>query len=1177
MCQKKYLLLSFICLFSICFIGGTYKAADLPRRLEILFLGHKSKHHDSEQLADILNKEYFKDGINITYTTDPGDMNEAYLKNFDGLVLYANYDEITKGQEKALLNFVKGGKGFIPLHSASYCFRNSDEVVEMIGGQFSSHKVDSFPAVIIKPDHAVMKGINAFTTKDETYVHTKISKNIEVLSERVEGDHHEPYTWVRPYGDGRVFYTAYGHDEITFNNPGFLNLVKNGILWAVGDKARANLAAFQIAKPTYSEAVIPNYERRNPPPKFQAPLTPQQSMSLMQVPPGFELQLFASEPDIVNPVFMNWDERGRLWVIETVDYPNEVKEGDTGDDRIKILEDTNGDGKADKFTVFADKLNIPTSFTFVNGGIIVSNAPSFLFLKDTNGDDKADVRQPMLTGWGKDDTHAQASNLRYGLDNKIWGVVGYSGFNGKVGDSTMRFSSGLYRFTPDGKKLEYLSTTSNNTWGLGFSEDFDVFVSTANNTHTGFYGMDRKYLAMGKIDESGVEKLDAHYGMHVATKNLRQVDVFGGFTAAAGHSLYTARNFPKEYWNRIAFVNEPTGRLIHRTVLQQNGAGFKEDGDGWNMLTSSDEWAGPVQAEVGPDGALWVVDWYDFIIQHNPTPSPERGGYNAKNGKGNAYINPLRDHERGRIYRIVYKDKDQRNTLSLSKTDPKGLINALLNNNMFWRTTAQRLLVENGDKSVLPALYKLVRNEKADEAGINPSAIHALWTMHGLKALDGINKEALDVAVKALSHSVAGVRKAAIQVLPATPATLLAIQRAKVLDDPDGRVKLAAILALADMKPAPEIGEALVNVALKPENEKDNWLKYAIMAAASKNQTGFAAAFSRKGVVATTTNISEASLAQRLAMLNRITSVPLQVRRTQGGAPLEAPDVTNKEISISGDLQKFRDLAYDGLVVAHGDILNGYGLFLKENKLYFQVNQGGKPFSLNSENLPNTGKVSFRASLLKEGAMGLSINNKQIANTLASGLFTQALKTGIRVGVEDKQGRDKVAEYPDTFRIRAALTNAKLEAFAPGSPKSIAAVKKPTVSKVIVVGVIKDVMQFNKTLITATAGSVVQIVFQNPDHMQHNLVLIKPKTTEKVGAAADELARDPNGAKLNYVPRIQEVLQATPLVNPGGKFTLTFTVPAVPGDYPFVCTFPGHWRIMKGIMRVTKPQTLKGA
>jgi azurin len=567
---------------------------------------------------------------------------------------------------------------------------------------------------------------------------------------------------------------------------------------------------------------------------------------------------------------------------------------------------------------------------------------------------------------------------------------------------------------------------------------------------------------------------------------------------------------------------------------------------------------------------VWVVDWYDFIIQHNPTPSPTRGGYQAENGKGNAFINPLRDHERGRIYRIAYKNNDQRNTLTLSKSDTKGLIEALSNNNMFWRLHAQRLLVENGDKTVLPALYKLVSNGKVDEAGLNPSAIHALWTIHGLKALDGANKEALDVAVKALSHPVGGVRRAAIQVLPITVATMQAIQKAKVLDDPDGRVKLAAILALTDMKTSSEVGEALVNVALKPDNEKDNWIKYALTAAATKHQTNFSAAYFKRGATTATSNIGSASFAQRLAVLNRITAIPLQVRRGPTISPLEAPDVMNKEINIAGELQKNRDVPFDGLIVAHGDIVNGYGLFLKENKLYFQVNQGGKPFFLNSEALPSTGRVTFNASLLKEGAMALSVNNKQIGNTLATGLFTQGLKTGIRVGLEDRQGKDKVAEYPDTFRLRSTLTKAKLEVFTPGSPKSLAATAKPTVAKTIVVKVLRDVMKFDKTLITAKAGTTVKILFQNPDHMQHNLVLIKPRTTEKVGAAADKLAADPNGTKLHYVPRMPEVLAATPLVNPGGKFTLTFTIPNVPGDYPFICTFPGHWRIMKGIMRVTK-------
>lgn len=235
MYTKKVILFPIIYLSCFLLVGFGYKRQDSSKRTTLLFLGHKSKHHDSGKLVDIFTREFLKDGINITYSTDVSDLRDDVLKNYDGLILYANYDTISVSQASSLINFVKGGKGFIPLHCASFCFRNSPEVVEMIGGQFKSHRFDTFSTVILRPEHPAMKGIRPFITKDETYVHDKISKNIEVLTERVEGNHHEPYTWVRQYGKGRVFYTAYGHDDITFNNPGFLQLVKNGILWAAGD------------------------------------------------------------------------------------------------------------------------------------------------------------------------------------------------------------------------------------------------------------------------------------------------------------------------------------------------------------------------------------------------------------------------------------------------------------------------------------------------------------------------------------------------------------------------------------------------------------------------------------------------------------------------------------------------------------------------------------------------------------------------------------------------------------------------------------------------------------------------------------------------------------------------------------------------------------------------------
>lgn len=1144
---------------------------DAPRRLEILFLGHKSKHHDSEKLADIFTKEYFKDGINISYTTDPDDLNESNLKLYDGLIVYANHDSITQSQEKALLSFVNGGKGFIPLHSASYCFRNSPEVVELIGGQFKSHKYDSFPAVIVKPEHPVMKGIPAFVTRDETYVHDKISKNIEVLTERVEGEHHEPYTWVRPYGKGRVFYTAYGHDDATFNNPGFLALVKNGILWAVGDAAREKLATYKIAQPTYKDGPVPNYEKRDPAPKVQSSLTPEESMSLIQVPAGFGLQLFAAEPDIVNPIYMNWDEKGRLWVIETVDYPNQIKTDDKGDDRIKILEDTDGDGKADKFTIFAEKLNIPTSFTFVNGGIIVSQAPSFVFLKDTDGDDKADVRKELLTGWGKSDTHAQASNLRYGLDNMIWGVVGYSGFNGKSGMDSIRFGNGVYRFSPDGENLEFLATTSNNTWGLGFSEEFDVFISTANNTHSAFFGMPQRYFDKAQLRSPGVEKIDAHYAMHVATKNLRQVDVHGGFTAAAGHSLYTARAFPEEYWNRIAFVTEPTGRLIHRTMLKQDGAGFKEDGDGWNMLNSADEWCAPIQAEVGPDGALWVTDWYDFIIQHNPTPSPESGGYQAETGEGNAYVNPLRDHERGRIYRIFHKDNDRKNKTKLDKDNVKELAEALTNDNMFWRLTAQRLLVEKDDKSILPALYKIVQNEKLDGAGINAPAIHALWTIKGLNALDGNNKEALDVAIKALSHPAAGVRKAAIEVLPKTPATFKAMQQAKVFDDKDMRVSMEAVLAVTEMETSAQIGEVLVNMAGKEANVEDTWLRHALTVAGKLHEDVFRNALRAKGLD-DNPGLMQASVAQRLAFGSRLSIIPFRRSRRQEDGP--TPEIAGKEFVISGEIERggrpgSPQDTLAGIIAVQGNRANGYGLYVFNSKLFFVINQNGKAYeAVSSEDVPAT--FSFKAGLQKDGTMQLFINDKEAATAKAAGLFKNELTTHLRTGFDNTKGNDRIAGYPteDDFGLNARIANAKLETLAEMSTTSSAATGK--IDRTITLGVIKDVMKYDQQLITVKAGTTIELVFKNTDFMQHNFLLIKPGTTDKVGAAADKLAQDPRGAEMQYVPKMPEVLLATPLVNPGNKYAVVFKIPGTPGDYPYICTFPGHWRIMNGIMRIEK-------
>jgi putative membrane-bound dehydrogenase-like protein len=1097
---------------------------------------------------------------------------------------------------------VESGKGLIPIHSASYCFRNSPTYVKMVGGQFKSHKTGTFSTEIVDAKHPIMQGFTPFETWDETYVHSELQPDNHLLQVRDEGGRKEPWTWTRTQGKGRIFYTAYGHDERTWNQAGFQQLVGNGILWAVGDKANKLLARYAPATLTYSDAAnIPNYEKRNPAPRLQAPLAAAESQKHIQVPSGFELQLFATEPDVVNPITMAWDEKGRLWVVETVDYPNEVREEDgQGDDRIKICEDTNGDGKADKFTIFADKLNIPTSIVFANGGVIISQAPVFLFLKDTNGDDKADIRQPIITGWGKSDTHAGPSNLKYGLDNKIWGTVGYAAFNGKEGDRNIQFSQGVYRFNPDGKNLEYLARTSNNTWGLGFNENFDVFISTANNTHTAYYYMPDRLTkrmlvappaatpvaqvgganapgapananrpatpAAATAFTGGVKKLDGHYEMHTMTPNLRQVDVMGGFTAAAGHNLYTARNYPKNYWNRIAFVCEPTGRLVHQAIMEPSGAGYIEK-DGWNLMASNDEWMGPVHAEVGPDGAVWVADWYDFIIQHNPTPSPERGGFQGENGKGNAYVNPLRDRQRGRIYRIVYKGAKPVAPGKLDAQNPQSLLEGLQSDNMLWRTHAQRLLVESKNTSVLPALYKLVANQSVDEIGLNPTAVHALWTMHGLGALNGSNAEALQVAVKALSHPAAGVRKNAIQVLPQTQTGLEALLQANVLNDTDLRTRLAAFVALADMPASAQAGQALFAASHQASNDQDPALAQALFAAVTRHQAGFRSAMGQH---------NHQAAAAGMALMGRIAeSLEKDIRALERWnmiATADAPNVSGKQITIRTAYIKPRTGAATGVIVAHGNQQQGYGLYLADEKVNMLVKQNGKSYALSAP-IPEAQRFFIVGTIQPEGGLALEIDGKTVAQTKTPALFREPMAGNLRVGFDGKNDL-KFGPYANDYNLNGNITNTFLEVGA-ATNKVGEVAAKPDVT--INLRIIKDQMQFDKKSFSVKAGQVVELVLENSDFMLHNWVLTQMGMMNKVGAAADKMASDPKGAEKSYIPAMPEVLAATELVNPETRTVIRFKAPEKTGDYPYVCTFPGHWRIMNGVMKVEKAATASAA
>ena len=970
---------------------------------------------------------------------------------------------------------------------------------------------------------------------------------------------------------------------------------------------------------------MPNYEKRPGIQYRQDPLSPEESMKHIQVPVDFNLALFAAEPNVMHPIALSWDERGRMYVLITKDYPNERKETG-GSDYILICEDTDKDGKADKFTKFAENLSIPTGMVFSNGGLVVSQAPHMLFLKDTDGDDKADIRKVLFTGFGTFDTHAGPSNLHYGFDNWLWGSVGYSGFKGVVGNNpdTIRFSQGFFRFKPDGSALEYMTSTSNNTWGLGFNETGDVFGSTANNAHGWYMAIPNHYFNSANGVDNGSRNTDTHKDMKTITHKVRQVDVFGGFTAAAGHNIYSARAFPKKYWNNIAFVAEPTGHVLHQNILTKTGTNYS-DTEGFNLMAGADEWFSPVFAEVGPDGAVWVADWYSFIIQHNPRPD----GFVI--GTGNAYETDLRDFTHGRIYRVSAKETPAYQPLVLSKDKPKDLLAALKNTNLFWRSHAQRLLVERNKKDIVPELLALIRDNSVDEIGINAAAVHALWILKGLNAIDG---DALKAVFEATKHPASGVRKVSVQVLPRNQETLEFIFKNNILEDKEPLVVLNALLALSEI-PLNEAAEiAILQVLEASKDINDRWLPDAYACILSKNdrllKKVFTQQMEKKATNADamsnhTMNHDHAAMMQKVEQKKVVAASPNKPDLIISNIKIEPTNPQPRDrVNISIDVTNQGGVAVPkGVVLPLNMRFEGKGQVIDMVSLVHTagVKAGETVTITKNSNGPWTGNIVVTGEQAGEYTFSVAVDK---ANTIGEGSETNntlakkipfALSQNMAQYVLAKAIRSN-ASVADVSRVTDYLKNAqKLEPegfnmILKGISESWNMKKKVTVAEAdvrylntllattsgvnkerltrlmqawdvlkkqeendpsvqtIKMKSVREMLQFDVKTFTVKAGKMVEIVFENPDAMQHNIVIGKPKSLEKIGKAADKMIIDPDGALKNYVPNSSDILFSSELVNPDQTIKLRFKAPEKAGLYPYLCTFPGHWRIMNGVMKV---------
>ncbi len=576
-------------------------------------------------------------------------------------------------------------------------------------------------------------------------------------------------------------------------------------------------------------------------------LSPEDSMKAMRLSDDFHVELYASEPQVMSPVEMAFDESGKIYVAEMMDYPNDPPAGKPARSRIRLLEDTDGDGKPDKTTIFADNVLAVSGFMPWKGGLIVTSAPDILYFKDTDGDGKADVRKVLYTGFPKSNHESRITNPRLGIDN--WIYCSNSGNNGSITSPDhpeappVLIRGADFRFDPISGKAEAASGPAQ--FGSTLDEFGNRYISQ-NTTHIRHVVMPMRYLARAPLLEAPTTAQDiSDHGRpsapmfpltgpqewRKARTKLRQErynennlhvteQVSGWFTAASGGTLYTGDAFPKEYVGNV-FTGDVSGNLVHREILYPDGATFSAHRakEGVEFLASTDVWFRPCHFANAPDGNLYLTDIYRQVIE-TPESIPEeiRKKINFYNGD-----------TLGRIYRIVpnhpLRHGDLKTNLgSLSTSD---LVKQLANPNGWNRLTAQRLLLERQDRSTIPDLNALAANGPTPEA-----RMHALWLLQGLSALEPQQVEA------ALKDQDGRIRENALQLSEAflSHSKPLAGAVLAAASDPDPHVQFQAALTLGNLKDARSLGTL---AALAHERSSDPWFRVAILSSVAEAASPF--------------------------------------------------------------------------------------------------------------------------------------------------------------------------------------------------------------------------------------------------------------------------------------------------------------------------------------------------
>lgn len=455
---------------------------------------------------------------------------------------------------------------------------------------------------------------------------------------------------------------------------------------------------------TPAQELIPHAQDRPPNP----PKSPAEAIAAMTVPPGFTVELVAAEPDLVNPVSMTFDEKGRIWVTESLEYPR--REPGPGRDRVKVLEDTDGDGAADKVTIFADGLNIPSGIAVGHGGVWVANSPDILFFPDADRDGQPDgPAEVVATGFGRDDTHELPNSLTWGPDGWLYGwngVFNPSQVTSKNG-TTYAFTCAIWRIHPRTREFQVWCEGTSNPWGIAINEEGEFFASACVIDHLWHLVEGAYYIRQGGPYPPFTYPHDSI------------VDHTHQKAAYCGITWFDSEAYPAEYRRKL-YMGNIHGNCINVDTLKKSGATYHAE-PAADFLSANDAWFMPVSQKTGPDGCLYILDWYDrYHCYQDANRDPE--GI---------------DRLKGRLYRVRYQDNPRRTGFDLAALTDAQLIQLLASANIYDRETAQRLLTERlAAHRAGPQTSAKLQALVTDPNTTRNECSHALWTLISAGPLD---------------------------------------------------------------------------------------------------------------------------------------------------------------------------------------------------------------------------------------------------------------------------------------------------------------------------------------------------------------------------------------------------------------------------------------------------------